>query len=188
MLFPSSGNSLQAQFFGPYEVERKVNDLNYIVKTPGRRKESQLCHINMLKVYQSENTEKQETPVVTNIPVEIKPECGGSNNIHTERTDINDNLHEPKLQNSVVLSELDWKLYHLEPDMAQELTDLIRQYEKIFSDIPSRTNVAYHDVDIGDARPVKQPPYRYWGCKTCETAPLQGKSHLQKEVQYYVGS
>ena len=44
--------------------------------------------------------------------------------------------------------------------MAQELADLIRQYEKIFSDIPSRTNVAYHDVDIGDARPVKQPPYR----------------------------
>ena len=30
---------------------KKISDTNYLVKTPGRRKETQVCHINMLKAY-----------------------------------------------------------------------------------------------------------------------------------------
>ena len=40
---------LQAKFFGPYTIEKKLSDLNYIVHTPGRRKQKQLCHIKVLK-------------------------------------------------------------------------------------------------------------------------------------------
>ena len=29
----------------------------------------------------------------------------------------------------------------------------------LFPDIPSRTIVVYHDVNVGEAEPVKQPPY-----------------------------
>ena len=32
-------------------MARKINDVNYIVRTPERRKSKQLCHINMLKKY-----------------------------------------------------------------------------------------------------------------------------------------
>ena len=28
-----------------------MSDINYIVNTPGRRKQKQLCHVNMLKQY-----------------------------------------------------------------------------------------------------------------------------------------
>ena len=45
------GRPLQARYFGPYTVEKKVSDLNYIIITPNRRKQKQLCHINMLKEY-----------------------------------------------------------------------------------------------------------------------------------------
>ena len=51
VLFPVEGNSLQAKCSGPYKVVKKISDTNYLVRTPGRRKETQVCHINMLKAY-----------------------------------------------------------------------------------------------------------------------------------------
>ena len=52
VLFPVVGNPLQAKYSGPYnKVVKKISDTNYLVKTPGRRKETQVCHINMLKAY-----------------------------------------------------------------------------------------------------------------------------------------
>ena len=51
ILLSVPGEPLRAKFCGPYEVEKKVNDLNYVVSTPDRRKTKRLCHINMLKQY-----------------------------------------------------------------------------------------------------------------------------------------
>ena len=51
ILLPVPGEPLRAKFCVPYEVEKKVNDLNYVVSTPDRRKTKRLCHINMLKQY-----------------------------------------------------------------------------------------------------------------------------------------
>ena len=42
ILFPLPGNPLQARFSGPYVVKSREGDLNYIVKTPDRRKKTQL--------------------------------------------------------------------------------------------------------------------------------------------------
>ena len=50
-LLPIPGNPLQARYYGPYEVVKKTSDVNYIFKTPGRKKSQQVCHINMLKLY-----------------------------------------------------------------------------------------------------------------------------------------
>ena len=50
-LLPIPGRPLQARYLGPYTVEKQASDLNYIITTPDRRKQKQLCHINMLKEY-----------------------------------------------------------------------------------------------------------------------------------------
>ena len=50
-LLPIPGRPLQARYFGPYIVEKKASDLNYIINTPDRRKQQQLCQNNMLKEY-----------------------------------------------------------------------------------------------------------------------------------------
>ena len=43
---------------GPYTVLERGDDINYVASTPGKRKKSQLCHVNMLKAYHSRmNTE-----------------------------------------------------------------------------------------------------------------------------------
>ena len=47
-LLPVPGNPLNVRFFGPYVIERKLSDLNYVVVNPDRRKQTQLCHVNML--------------------------------------------------------------------------------------------------------------------------------------------
>ena len=51
VFLPVTGQPLQARYFGPYVIERKVNDTDYIILTPDRRKMKRLCHINMLKEY-----------------------------------------------------------------------------------------------------------------------------------------
>ena len=37
-LLPIPGRPLQARYFGPYTIDKKTSDLNYIINTPGRRK------------------------------------------------------------------------------------------------------------------------------------------------------
>ena len=50
-LLPIPGRPLQAKYFGPYTVEKKASDLNYIITPPDRRKQKHLCHLYMLKAY-----------------------------------------------------------------------------------------------------------------------------------------
>ena len=38
-LLPVPGSPLQDRFFGPYVVEKKLSDLNYVLVTPDRRNE-----------------------------------------------------------------------------------------------------------------------------------------------------
>ncbi|PIK41670.1 hypothetical protein BSL78_21475 [Apostichopus japonicus] len=63
VLFPIQGQPLQARYFGPYEIESKMGDVDYVVKTPGRRKSRQLCHINMLKKYIERNDDSVPKPI-----------------------------------------------------------------------------------------------------------------------------
>ena len=51
LFLPVPGHPLTAKYYGPYEVEKMENELNYVVKTPDRRKPRQRCHINMMKQY-----------------------------------------------------------------------------------------------------------------------------------------
>ena len=37
-VLPISGRPIQFRYFGPYSVEKKASDLNYIITTPDRRK------------------------------------------------------------------------------------------------------------------------------------------------------
>lgn len=43
------GHPLQARYYGPYEIESKISDVNYAVSTQDRQEQKQVCHINMLK-------------------------------------------------------------------------------------------------------------------------------------------
>jgi len=50
------GTALTNRFLGPYVVERKVSDTDYIICTPERRRKTRLCHVNMLTPYFSRDS------------------------------------------------------------------------------------------------------------------------------------
>ena len=158
VLFPVVGNPLQAKYSGPYKVVKKISDTNYLVKTPGRRKETQVCHINMLKAY-------HEKP---------KPELMTLNN----RLGLESPTHSEDCVGQVAEKEEDTespKLSHLPSVQRKELAEVITRYREVFPDVPSKTNLIEHDVDVGDSAPIKQHPYR--------VSPMK-KELLDKEVQY----
>ena len=46
-LLPVHGSPLKARYCGPYTVQEKCNDFDYIINTPSRRKSKHLCHIKI---------------------------------------------------------------------------------------------------------------------------------------------
>ena len=64
VLFPVVANPLQEKYSGPYKVVKKTSDKNYLARTPARRKETQVCYINMLKEYQEKP--KPEFEILSN--------------------------------------------------------------------------------------------------------------------------
>ena len=181
VLFPVVGNPLQAKYSGPYKVVKKISDTNYLVKTPDRRKETQVCHINMLKAYH----EKPKPELVTlnnrlglESPTHSKDSVGqvAEKEEDTEsEVRLGNNQQPIKLQNSQILNDLGTKLSHLPLVQRKELAEVITQYREVFPDVPSKTNLIEHDVDVGDSAPIKQHPYR--------VSPMK-KELLDKEVQY----
>ena len=181
VLFPVVGNPLQAKYSGPYKVVKKISDTNYLVKTPDRRKETQVCHINMLKAYHEKP--KPELVILNNrlgleSPTHSK-DCVGQVAEKEEDTESEvrlENDQQPiKLQNSQILNDLGTKLSHLPSVQRKELAEVITQYREVFPDVPSKTNLIEHDVDVGDSAPIKQHPYR--------VSPMK-KELLDKKVQY----
>ena len=76
-------------------------------------------------------------------------------------SDCNFDVHSgtAKLNNSEILRNIDSKLAHLTQSQQQDLKELFSEYEQLFSDVPSRTYMIIHDVDVGDAQPIKQHPH-----------------------------
>ena len=180
VLFPVVGNPLQAKYSGPLVV-KKISDTNYLVKTPDRHKETQVCHINMLKAYH----EKPKPELVTlnnrvglESPTRSK-DCVGQVAEKEEDTEsevrLGNDQQPIKLQNSKILNDLGTKLSHLPLVQRKELAEVITQYREVFPDVPSKTNLIEHDVDVGDSAPIKQHPYR--------VSPMK-KELLDREVQY----
>ena len=67
----------------------------------------------------------------------------------------------PKLKNSDVLKNLQKeKLSHLTTKEQDEMMELVFQFVGLFPDTPTRTDRVFHDVEVGNATPIKQHPYR----------------------------
>ncbi|KAK3100143.1 hypothetical protein FSP39_015288 [Pinctada imbricata] len=173
VFLPIPGHPLQARYFGPYEIESKISDVNYVVKTPGRRKEKRVCHVNMLKEYFDRSDRNFVKPVSTLANANTlencdEPECN-------EETVEKDFAQSVRLKNSEILTNPEVKLGHLTVHQKEEVHQLMREYTTIFPDVPKKTNASHHDVIVGDASPIKQHPYRLNPIK------LQ---YMRKEIQY----
>ena len=121
---PIPGRPLQARYFGPYTVEKKASDLNYIITTPDRRKQKQLCHINMLKEYvDRDSSNVSPVNVISSVPQkqsEMNCEEMNCEEMNFHKTDPTCS----KLQTSDILTDLDKKLSHLDQTQRDELKNV----------------------------------------------------------------
>ena len=99
---------------------KKISDTNYLVKTPGRRKETQVCHINMLKAY---HEKPKPELVILNNKLELENPMHSESSVGLEAEKEKDtesevrlgNDQQPKkLQNSQIVNDLGTKLSHEE--------------------------------------------------------------------------
>ncbi|KAG1933868.1 gag-pol fusion protein [Pimephales promelas] len=183
-LLPIAGSPFLAKFTGPYTVIRQVSDLNYLVSTPDRRRNTQLCHINLLKPYYSRSpvsgaaeTGDQVKSValaavagISSVSPHMVAACGEEDVVIPD-----DGVLQPRLKNSEKLSNLDTLLGHLSKERALAVESLICNFPALFSDTPSCTHLIKHDIDVGDFEPIRQRFYR---------VSLEKQQHLEAEVKY----
>ncbi|KAL3967153.1 FMS-like tyrosine kinase 1 [Sarotherodon galilaeus] len=178
-LLPIAGSPFQARFAGPYTVVEKLSELNYLIATPDRRKRNQLCHVNLLKPYHvrplsvglsgSLISPSTSSPALTACTM-AQSVCGGEDVAAPD-----DPVLLGRLKNSETLQNLEVLLGHLPTDKRAELSELIKSYPTLFRDTPSKTTLIEHDIDVGDAKPIRQRFYRV----------SEEKSKIMaKEVQY----
>ncbi|XP_068237354.1 uncharacterized protein [Palaemon carinicauda] len=146
VLLPMPGQ-FRAQFVGPAVVKKKLNDVDYLVEIPGRRKKYQLCHINIMKKYFSRaNTVKSVSAVVPK-------ECNGQ--------EVESKEYGWNGENSKILCNPDSLFKHLNAQEATDIKDLFKEHPSIFKDTPGLVRSLQHDVVLKpNAQPIRQAPYR----------------------------
>ena len=153
VLLPTATSKLLAQWQGPYQVLRRVGKVNYLVDMHDRRKRRRIFHVNMLRPwYVPRGTgyfcEEDEVTEQEDVPV------------WKEVSDVN----EDQPQFGKQLSEQQWA----------ELGSLLTEFSDVMKIIPGRTNLVEHDIQTGEAHPVRLPPYRL---------PHAYRDPVQKEIQ-----
>ncbi|XP_073715771.1 uncharacterized protein [Misgurnus anguillicaudatus] len=146
LLMAVPGSALQPRFSGPYRVTKKLNDTNYLICTPDRRRKSRMVHVNMLKSYVQDESAIVKPSVVVELTVDEMEQdfsvpCG-------------------HLSNSVILNKLECHLSYLAPNQKNDIVELMENHRSLFGDIPSQTTVLQHDIDVGNAQPIRQNPFR----------------------------
>ena len=163
VLLPLPGLALHARFSGPYVIESKLSDTDYVVKTPDRRRKSRVCHVNMLKPYVSRSTPDVSSASPEEVSVAVVSMGVPPSDYSPEMDGLflgSACFPGAHLKNSEWLCNMQVKLAHLSPPARRDVISLIQQFPSLFSDIPSRTTVLKHDIDVGDNAPVKQHAYR----------------------------
>lgn len=162
-LLPIPGSALSARFTGQYEVQKCISPTDYVIATPERRRKTRVCHINMLKRYITrENATPRGEPrtpdtVAVNAVIISEPTytCG-EDDVKTRHS----SHQTARLPNSEMVKTLPSQLGHLTCAQQSDIIALVDSFSCLFSDVPTRTTVLRHDIDVKDAKAIKQHPYR----------------------------
>ncbi|XP_069973541.1 uncharacterized protein [Penaeus vannamei] len=157
LFLPVRKQPLTAKYQGPFKVLEKINDINYVIATPGCRKKKKVVHINLLKKYHPRRPEAASALCAIFVPEE-RGDTAASPEMERD-FDVGDVGF--KLQNSDILKNPNSKISHLSHEQQQDILCVLQQFSDVLGDIPRQTHLVTHDVKLVDgAIPVKQAPYR----------------------------
>lgn len=182
VLLPAPGSALAARFAGPYIIKSKLSDTDYIIHTPERRRKTRLCHVNMLKTYCG--ADKTDLPSNLSEGEFQTAKADRVSMLSNTLDDDDDGLNMSSellnggcLKNSEILKDLPSQLSYLSSDQREDVISLVENFPNLFTDVPSGTTVIQHDIDVANARPIKQHAYR---------CPVSKREIMRREVEYLV--
>ena len=140
--FPTSGSSLQHKFSGPYVIKKCMNNNNYIISTPDRRKSTQLVHVNLIKKYHGNPPVALHCLSDSNV---TKVKEFDNHIVQHKRTPL---THDPDLYqnndmaswtdctNQEISKNLSAHFQHLSPKQRSQLENLLLDYQDVCRDMP----------------------------------------------------
>lgn len=147
LLLPTIKNKLLLQWKGPYEVVDVKRPMDYIINVEGKHK---LFHANMLKLY----IDRQETSAGMEVSV-----AATTTVIEEEEEDRDSQFVLP-----VMTRKQTWKDVHINGDLndnqKQEVREVLQQYEDVLSDVPGRTDLVQHKINLVQEQIIKVKPYK----------------------------
>ena len=130
MRIPGLAGKLEDAWDGPYEINRKLSDVNYEICVPNCRRKTKIVHVNNMKAWVAQQAQ------VFRIVVSAE----------------DDNLEKDdkiKLRGS-----------RLTDDRKKELDKLLQEYADVLGSSPGLTGAVVHSIDTGDSKPIRSLPYR----------------------------
>jgi len=143
LLLPTDGNKLLMQWKGPFEVLECRNDNNYRVQLEGRVK---LFHANMLKLYVERPKVGEGVEVVGAALVEDSQE-----------------IEVGQITELVTEQKEDFQQVNINPELSverkEEVTDLLREFSDVFTDVPKITTLGSHSIQLTSSEPIRSKAY-----------------------------
>ena len=130
MRIPGLASKFEDAWDGPYEINRKLSDVNYEICVPNCRRKTKIVHVKNMKAWVAQQAQ------VFRIVVFAEDD-------NLERED------KIKLRGS-----------RLTDDRKKELDKLLQEYEDVLDSSPGLTGAVVHSIDTGDSKPIRSLPYR----------------------------
>jgi hypothetical protein len=157
LLLPMANNKLQLQWRGPYEVVGRIGQVDYQIKLPTGKVKT--FHGNMLKkYYQREKQDDMEPSSITHDINDREDDvaAAASINIITEDSEDEEGMSEVndmgKMQLYNTIQKETYRDVHINPELTEQqkedIQQLLQQYESVFSDVPTITNLIEHEIEL----------------------------------------
>jgi len=144
VLLPIPGKPLHAKFHGPYTVEEQLGPVDYVISTPDRRKTKRVCHVNLLKKYVDRDPTWKIT--VDEPPANVLLQTSAAGPISQTVIPSADSV---AFDDRVTIQQ------------QSDLKNLLDEYDVIFSDVPGKTTLGVHHIEVPPVtRPIRCTPYR----------------------------
>ena len=152
LLLPTSSSKLLAEWKGPYEVIRKLNKVDYLIRIGDRERS---YHINMLKAFHERNAvtnSEVNSALETDISLIIPEQATLGSNVYSTDAKLSCNSKygsNYSISNNLSLSE------------NKQLFSVLSEYKDIFSLTPGRITGVEHRIYVdANVKPVASKPYK----------------------------
>lgn len=159
---------------GPYTVVKELQNNNYLLDTPDRRKSQQLLHVNRLRSYHTRSDSKPVLNVSCVVTHSTSTSSGSSPDFDSMIPSWS------AIKNSEILTDIGGHYPELSHTHRKELTKMFNKWPTLFTDIPRICPLIEHDITLQpNTHPIRQPSYRV-SPKKIEI--------MRKEVDYLVSN